>query len=334
MANQTSAPTSDLSADIDLERIYRDMVRCRVFEETFLETLKEGYVNVGWHPCVGEEGLCAIYSQLRDGDFCGYTHRIFYPWLCRGIDPASVFAEACGRIGGTAKGKGGTHVADMSKGIIGRSGMQGGHFPLFVGTAMASQLRGDDSVSVVTAGEGCSTIGLLHEAANHAAVWKLPVIFVCDNNQYMQCVGTDLIWAQPDVSRLALAYDMPSVIVPGDDVVAVASAAREAIDRARQGGGPTFIEVKMIRWGPHYLNEPDGLSYRDYDRIEVARKEADPITNLGAHLLEVGNLTQDELDSTYDQAREEMQAAVVTALASPAPDVSEAYTDIFAGWDV
>jgi TPP-dependent pyruvate/acetoin dehydrogenase alpha subunit len=319
-------------SEIDFVRIYRDMVRCREFEKLFVETRDEGHAIVGWHPCIGEEGLCAVYSQLKDGDYCGYTHRVFYPWLCRGIDVVSLYAEACGRVAGTAKGKGGTHVAGLPQGILGRSGMQGGHFPLFVGSAIAQQFRGDGGVSVVTAGEGCSTAGLLHEAANHAAVWKLPVVFVCDNNQYMQSVPMDLIWAQPDVSRMADAYDMPSIVVSGGDPVAVAQAAREAIDRARSGGGPTFLEVKMIRWGTHYMNEPDGQSYRDYEGITEAKEHADPIANLGAYLVEQRISTQDELNAVQVEAQKEMEDGVAAALASPPPDASEAYTDIFQGW--
>lgn len=334
MAQSAATLGAVVEPEIDLLRIYRDMVRCRTFEEVFVETRDEGSdVIVGWHPCIGQEGLCAVYSQLRDGDFCGYTHRVFYPWLCRGTDVVSLYAEACGRAAGTSKGKGGTHVSDLENGVLGRSGMQGGHYPLFVGTAIASQLRGDGSVSVVTGGEGCSTSGLLHEAANHAAVWKLPIVFVIDNNQYMQSVPIDMIWAQPDVSRIADAYDTPSVVVPGGDPVAIAAAAREAIERARRGDGPTFIEVKMIRWDVHYANEPDGQSYRDYDQIKTAREESDPIANLGAHLLAEGLSTQEALDSVHAEAQEEMEAAVAAALTSPPPDVNQAYTDIFSGWD-
>jgi pyruvate dehydrogenase E1 component alpha subunit len=311
-----------------LLKIYRDMVRCKVFEEKHVELLQQGKTIVGWHWARGEEGLCAIYSQLRPDDFCGYTHRVFYPWLCKGIPTRAIFAESMGKVTGTSKGKGGTHISGMDVGIFGRSGMQGGHFPIYTGAAIAAQLRGSDQVSVVTAGDGCSTSGLLHEACNHAAVWDLPVIFVCDNNQYMQSVGMDLSWGQPDISKIADAYGMPSEIVDGGDPLAVAEAARVAIERARSGGGPTFLEVKLIRWGPHYANEPDGLGYRDFTAIQEAREHDDPIINLENTLKDWGILTQADVDRVQREAVEEMDDAIRFAEESPSPTIEEAYTDI------
>jgi TPP-dependent pyruvate/acetoin dehydrogenase alpha subunit len=322
-------PTATTDQGVDLVRVYRDMVRCRAFEDTFRRLVDSGETIVGWHPCVGAESLCAIYSQLRQDDWCGYTHRIFYPWLCKGVAPAALYAEACGRVGGTSKGKGGTHIASPAHGILGRSGMQGGHFSLFAGTAWASQVTGDGRVSVVTAGDGCSTSGGLHEAANFAAVWKLPLIFVCDNNQCSQSVTLDQTWAQPDVSRIAAAYGMPAVIVDGGDPVGVAEAGRVAILRARTGGGPTFIEVKLVRWGPHYLQEPDGLAYRDAAAIERSQAEGDPVVNLGAVLVSSGQATEDQLAALQQDAVAEMRGAAGEALDSPEPPTSEAFTDLF-----
>jgi pyruvate dehydrogenase E1 component alpha subunit len=314
--------------DLDTLGIYRDMVRCRAFERQFLELLAAGHTIVGWHECVGEEALCAIYSQLRADDWCGYTHRVFYPWLCKGVSPAALFAEACGRVGGTAKGKGGTHISSPQHGILGRSGMQGGHFALLAGTAWASQVTGDGRVSVVTAGDGCSASGSLHESANFAAVWRLPIVFVCDNNGASQSVTLDQTWGQPDVSRIAAAYGMPSAIVDGGDPLAVAVAAATAIERARAGEGPSFIEVKLVRWGPHYLQEPDGLGYRDFDLISQSKQTGDPVSNLRTWLLD-GSVGEDMLRSIETAATEEMSAAAATALASPEPPVSEAFTDLF-----
>jgi acetoin:2,6-dichlorophenolindophenol oxidoreductase subunit alpha len=309
-------------------RIYRDMVRCRAFEKQFRTLIASGDAIVGWHECVGEEALCAIYSQLHTDDWCGYTHRVFYPWICKGIDPVALFAEACGRIGGTSKGKGGTHISSPQHGILGRSGMQGGHFALLAGTAWASQVTGDGRVSVVTAGDGCSTSGGLHEAGNFAAVWKLPMVFVCDNNGTSQSVTLDQTWGQPDVSRIAEAYGMPAAIVDGRDPLAVAAIAAEAIERARTGGGPSFIEVKLVRWGGHYLQEPNGLAYRDYDMIDASKEHGDPIKNLRGWLLD-GTADEAALSEIEAAAAEEMRTAATAALASPEPPVSEAFTDLF-----
>jgi pyruvate dehydrogenase E1 component alpha subunit len=313
---------------VDALRIFTDMTRCRAFEAQFQALVASGDAIVGWHECVGEEALCAIYSQLRADDWCGYTHRVFYPWLCKGIDPAALFAEACGRVGGTSKGKGGTHVSSPAHGILGRSGMQGGHFALLAGTAWASQVTGDGRVSVVTAGDGCSTSGSLHEAGNFAAVWKLPMVFVCDNNGASQSVTLDQTWGQPDVSRIADAYGMPSAIVDGADPLAVAAAAREAIERARAGGGPSFIEVKLVRWGGHYLQEPDGLAYRDYQAIDASKDHGDPVKNLRARLANDG-ASEASLREIEALAEREMRAAAEAALASPEPPVAEAFTDLF-----
>lgn len=311
-----------------LIKIYRDMVRCRLFEEKHIELLQQGKTIVGWHYCRGEEALCAVYSQLRPDDYCGYTHRVFYPWLCKGIPTRALMAEGMGKVTGTSKGKGGTHISGYQVGIFGRSGMQGGHFPLYTGAAIAIQLRGSDQVAVVTAGDGASTSGLLHEACNHAAVWKLPVIFLCDNNQYMQSVPLNLSWGQPDIHKIAIAYGMPFDVVDGGDPIAVAEAARKAIERARSGGGPTFLEVKLIRWGPHYANEPDGLGYRDYAAIEEWKAKKDPIPNMEAVLLDWGILTKADVERIWQEAREEMEDAARFAEESPPPPIEEAYTDI------
>lgn len=310
-----------------LIKIYRDMVRCRLFEEKHLELMRQGKTVVGWHGARGEEGLCGVYSQLRPDDYCGYTHRIFYPWLCKGIPTRELMAEACGKVTGTSKGKGGTHISGYQVGIFGRSGMQGGHFPLYTGAAVAAQLRGSDQVSVITAGDGCCTVGLLHEAANQAAIWKLPVIFLCDNNMYMQSVPLSLSWAQPDIHKIAIAYDMPYAVVDGSDAVAVAEAAKDAIERARSGGGPTFLEVKLVRWGGHYSGEPDGLAYRDYALIEESKKK-DPIALMEKRLLDDGVFTSRDVEQIWQEARDEMEDAARFADESPLPPIEEAYTDI------
>lgn len=311
-----------------LVKIYRDMVRCMLFEEKHVELMQQGQTIVGWHGCRGEEGLCGVYSQLRPDDYCGYTHRIFYPWLCKGIPTRELMAEGCGKVTGTAKGKGGTHIASPKLGIFGRSGMQGGHFPLFTGAAIAAQLRGSDQVSVITTGDGCATSGLLHEAANHAAVWKLPVIFLCENNGYMQSIPLSLSWGQPDIYKIAIAYDMPYDVVDGSDAIAVAEAGRVAIERARSGGGPTFLEVKLVRWGPHHAAEPDGLGYRDYAAIEEWKTNKDPIPKMEAALLDWGIITKADAERIGREARREMEDAARFAVESPAPPIEEAYTDI------
>lgn len=314
-----------------LLRIHRDMIRCRVFEDKHLELRDEGRTIVAWHHTRGAEGLCAVYSQLRDDDYCGYTHRIFYPWLCKGIPPSLLFAEACGKATGIARGRGGTHVADPSRGILGRSAMQGGHFSVLTGAAIAAQLRGTDQVAVITAGDGAMTSGIFHEAANHAMVWKLPVIFLCDNNGLSQTVPISALWPHPDIARIAGGYGMPAAIVPGSDPVAIAEAAASAILRARAGEGPTLIEVKLVRWGTHFTGEPDLLGYQDPDQISRSMDADDPIVNLERHLLQAGLIGDQTPSLVWTAAREEMEVAARFAIESPEPDAANALDGIYAG---
>lgn len=312
-----------------LLKIYRDMVRCRTFDAKALELLNDGVLIGGWHGATGEEGLCGVYSQLRQSDYCGYTHRIYYPWLTKGISTGRLFAEQLGRATGTAKGKGVSHISEPALGIFGRSGMQGGHFPLLVGATIASRLRGGDEVAVITAGEGACTSGMLHEAANHAAVWKLPVIFLCHNNQYMQTLPLNKMWAQPDVSRIAQAYAMPAWIVDGGDPIAVAEAAQVAIEQARAGEGPGFLEVKTLRWGVHTSMEPDGLAYRDFEEIKYSKANRDPIANLADTLIDWGILTAPSCEQILVEAIAEMDEAARFAMDSPVPDVADAFSDLY-----
>lgn len=314
-----------------LVKIYRDMVRCRRFDAKALELLTEGVLVGGWHGATGEEGLCAVYSQLRQDDYCGYTHRIFYPWLTKGIPTGRLLAEQLGRAAGTAKGKGVSHISEPTLGILGRSGMQGGHFPLLVGATIALRLRGGDQVAVITAGEGACTSGMLHEAANYAAVWNLPVIFLCHNNEYMQSLPLSKMWAQPDVSKIAKAYAMPARILEGGSAISIAEAARVAIERARAGEGPSFLEVKTVRWGVHTSMEPDGLAYRDFDAIEYSKAKRDPIANMADTLIDWGILTPGTCQQIQEEATAEMDEAARFAMSCPVPDIADAYDDLYAG---
>lgn len=311
-----------------LAKVYRDMVRSRLLDEKFVELLYAGKLATGWHSGRGEEALCAVYSQLRQDDYCGYTHRGCYAWVAKGIPMRQVVAEFCGKYTGTSKGKGGTHISDMEHGVFGRSGMQGGHFALMTGAAMAIQFRGSDQVAVCSFGEGCATSGLLHESMNFAALSKLPVIYLCETNNFMESERLEQIWSQPDVAKMGLAYNMPFTIVRDNDSIALAEAGAEAISRARSGEGPTIVELKTYRIRGHAEREPEGLGYRTPEEI-AAWVRKDPIEQLGAYLLDKNALSQEALADIKREAQAEVEDAVRFAEESPAPPIEEAFKDIY-----
>lgn len=324
-----SADTMKTPVDgVLLTRIYRDMVRSRLLDECLVERTHAKQLAITWHSGRGEEALCAVYAQLREDDYAGYTHRGCYAWLAKGMPMRDIVAEACGKYTGCAKGKGGTHMVDMLRGIFGRSGMQGGHFPLLTGAAIAIQLRGSDQVAVCAFGEGCATSGMMHEAINHAAVWKLPVVYLAENNTCSETERTEQIWAQPDIARMGLAYNIPFWIAGDNDAVALAEAASEAIARARAGLGPSIVELKTFRIRGHSEHEPEALGYRTREEI-AAWAEKDPIQLLQARLLAQGALTSDDVAQISQEAQAELEDAVRFAEESPLPPPEEAFTDIY-----
>jgi acetoin:2,6-dichlorophenolindophenol oxidoreductase subunit alpha len=311
-----------------LVKIYRDMVRSRVLDEKMVEFEHAGKM-VAVHSGIGEEGLCGVYSQLRPDDYCGYTHRGCYVWVAKGMNMREIMAEKFKKFTGCAKGKGDTHIVCMELGILGRSGMQGGHFPLFAGAAKSIKLRGGDQIAACSFGEGCATSGLLHEALNQVAVHKLPVLYVCDTNHFMESLRTEWVWAQTDISKMAIPYNIPSAIVDGNDAIAVAEAAQQAIAHTRSGQGPYFLELKTFRIRGHHEREPEGLGYRTRAEVESWKKK-DPIPRMADTLLDWGVLTATDVKRIRAEAEAEVEDAVRFAEASPEPPDEELYTDIYA----
>jgi len=312
-----------------LVKIYRDMVRSRLLDEKMVEFAQAGEM-LGVHSGLGEEGLCGVYSQLRPDDYCGYTHRGCYVWVSKGMTMREIVAEKLKKFTGCAKGKGDTHIVSMKLGILGRSGMQGGHFPLFAGAAKSIKLRGGDQIAVCSFGEGCATSGLLHEALNQVAVHKLPVVYVCDTNQFMESLRTESVWAQTDISKMAIPYNIPAAIVDGNDAIAVAEAAQQAIAHARGGQGPYFLELKTFRIRGHNEWEPEGLGYRTREEVE-SWKQKDPIPRMANILMDWGVFTKEEVNRIQAEAEAEVEDAVQFAEASPEPPDEELYTDVYVG---
>jgi TPP-dependent pyruvate/acetoin dehydrogenase alpha subunit len=311
-----------------LTLIYRNMVRTRALDDMLIDLTAQRRLNMSWHSGRGQEALCALYSQLRPDDFCGYTHRGCYVWVCKGIDMGQVIAEQQGKVGGTSKGKGGTHISGWKQGVFGRSGMQGGHFAIYTGAAEVSKMLGNDRVAVCSFGDGAATSGNLHESAAHAAARKLPVIYACENNGFNMSVRLDAYWAQPDIAKLAIGWGMPYSIVDGNDAVAVAAAAREAIDRARGGGGPTFLEMKTYRVRGHQENDRELSGYRTREEVqEWVHKE--PVDRLRRYLLDLEILTAGQVEAIEAAAQQEVAGGVEYAEASPLPQPEDAFTDLY-----
>jgi pyruvate dehydrogenase E1 component alpha subunit len=310
-----------------LSTLYTDMVRSRTFEETAIVLVEEGAIPGSWMSGIGQEGTVGAVGQLRPDDYLTYTHRGAYCFLSRGSDPKRLLAELLGKRTGFCRGKGGRHVADVEQRIFGKSGSIGGHAPIAVGMATAIQIRGEDRIVLSLFGEGTSNRGTTHESMNTAAIWKLPVVWLCENNAYAGSSPAAAILAVEDVADLGVAYGMPHTTVDGNDVLAVFDAVRPAIRRARAGEGPSVVELKTYRIRP--FAESWGPDRRDPEEIE-RWKRRDPIRAFRRRLLELGILTEAQVKTIADEARREMEAARAFAEESPFPDPHEAYEDLYA----
>ncbi|MCP5034872.1 MAG: thiamine pyrophosphate-dependent dehydrogenase E1 component subunit alpha [Actinomycetia bacterium] len=306
--------------------LYTAMVRSRAFEEVANALTADGQIPGSWLSGIGQEGTLGVVDQLRDDDYLTYSHRGAYCFIGRGSDPKRLLAELCGKRTGYSKGKGGRHIADMEHGIFGKSGTIGGHAPIAVGAATAIQIRRGDQVVVSLFGEGTSNRGTTHASMNTAAVWGLPVVWVCENNAYAGNVPASAYNATHDIADMAAGYAMPAEVVDGNDVLAVREAAHQAIARARAGDGPTLLELKTYRIRPF---GESGTDLRDPQEI-ADWKERDPIDRLRRTLVDTGVLSEEAATSIAEAADGEMEEARAFAESSPFPDPAEAFEDLYA----
>jgi pyruvate dehydrogenase E1 component alpha subunit len=311
---------------VEKRELYTSMVRSRAFEETAISLVADGQIPGSWLSGIGQEGTLGVIGQLRADDYLTYTHRGAYCFIGRGSDPKRLLAELCGKRTGYCKGKGGRHIADLEHGVLGKSGTVGGHAPIAVGVATAIQIRGGDQVVVSLFGEGTSNRGTTHSSMNTAAVWGLPVVWVCENNGYVGNVPASVYAAVPDIADMAAGYGMPGEVVDGNDVLVVHEAAHRAIARARAGQGPSLLELKTYRLRPFGEGAAD---LRDPEEI-AAWRARDPIDRFRRHLLDAGVLSEAEARSIGEAADREMQAAWAFAEESPFPDPAEAFVDLYA----
>ncbi len=308
--------------------LYHRMLLIRQFELRAINERKSGLIPGFIHACIGQEatavGACAA---LRRDDVIASTHRGHGHLIAKGGEPKYMMAELAARSGGYCGGKGGSlHMTDFDLGILGANGIVAGGIPMAVGAALAFHMRHEPRLALAFFGDGAVNEGAFHEGANLAGLWKLPVIFFCENNLYGE--GTPQHKQAPiaDLSRRAEGYGFPGVIVDGNDVLAVYEATREAAERARAGGGPTFIEGKTYRHRGHYEGDP--MVYRTREELEFW-KQRDPITHLRYYLLDEGLATEADLDAIAGAIHQELDEAVAFAVASPAPAPETALAGVY-----
>ena len=306
------------------------MVRIRHFEEAAGRLAEESRLPGFLHLYVGEEAVAAgVCTALNDDDQISSTHRGHGHLVAKGGDFERMMAELMGKATGYCKGKGGSmHICDLDLGMLGANGIVGGGVPIAVGAGFANKYRDDGRVSVVFFGDGASNIGAFHEAANMAAALRLPVVFVCENNEYGEFTPRDRTMAITDVVDRALGYGMPGVIVDGMDVIAVHEAATEAVSRARAGQGPSFIEAKTYRFYNHHGIQTLGMKYRSDDELAEWKKR-DPIDMFEARLADSGVLTTKAAQAVHERVAEAVEQAIAFAEESPLPDAASMYEDVY-----
>lgn len=305
------------------------MERIRLFEETAEQLYMRGLVHGTMHLSIGQEASAVgMIMALEPADFILSTHRGHGHCIAKGADLGRMMAEFMGRETGYCRGRGGSmHIADVEGGNLGANGIVAGGLPIAVGVGMSMQLQARRELCVTFFGDGAANEGAFHEALNVAAIWRLPVIFVCENNNYAMSMAVRDAFPTPTISQRAAAYAMPGVTVDGNDLQEVYAAAVDAVEHARSGGGPSLIEARTYRWRGH--SKSDRNLYRTQQEI-AEWKERDPIARLRARLIEQGLLTQAEAEAIQARVREEIAAAVAFAEQSPEPDPAALEDEVYA----
>jgi len=309
--------------------MYRVMLRIRVFEDRVYKEFAAGHIGGFVHLYTGEEavatGACA---NLRIDDYITSTHRGHGHLIAKGGKTDRMMAELYGKKTGYNKGKGGSmHIADLDVGILGASGIVAAAIPIAGGAALSAKMRGTDQVTVCFFGDGACNTSRFHEGVNLASIWKLPIVYVIENNMYAETTPISYAANIPNIADRAAAYGIPGVTVDGNDVLAVYEAAGEAVTRARKGEGPTLVECKTCRHHGHYEGDTD--TYRTKEELDECKKR-DPIPRFRKKLVEMGVLTEKEADKIEQEINEEIEEAVKFAEESPLPAPEETLEDVYA----
>jgi len=324
MATATAQPAKD-EALLELQRrMLRQMLLVRRFEEKAAEAYALGKIGGFCHLYVGQEAVAAgSLAVLRDDDYVICSYREHGQALVRGVPANAVMAELFGKATGCSSGKGGSmHLFDAGRRFMGGHGIVGGHIPLAAGLGFAIKYRGGDQICLCYFGEAAVNIGAFHEALNMASVWKLPIIFCCENNRYGMGTAFERVAAVTDVVEHACSYDMAAELVNGMDVMAVYDATERAAERARKTGHPTLLEVRTYRFMGHSMSDPLHGVYRTKEEVEEQKKR-DPISQLALKLKQEGALDDAAVDALDAEVRAVVEAAVQFADQSPDPDLAE-----------
>ena len=309
--------------------IYEKMHEIRAFENTAWTLFTENKLRGSVHLYTGEEAIASsICAQLTDEDLIASTHRGHGHCIAKGAELGRALAELMGKATGYCRGRSGSmHIADFTKGNLGANAIVGGGIPIATGGGLALKMQGKPNVAVAFFGDGASNQGTFHESINMAAVWKLPVIYVCENNLYAMTVPLWQSTSVKDIAVRAAAYDIPGETVDGNDVNAVYEAFARAKARALAGEGPTLLECKTYRFNGHWTGDPE--VYRPREEVEQWRKNRDPIKLYNAYLIQHKMATKKELEDIEKAVADRMAAAVEFAMNSPEPDPAHVLDDVF-----
>ena len=318
----------------DLLRMYDQVVKIRIFEQSLTKYYEEGYLIGTGHPSLGEEAVAVgACTALDEQDYILSTHRAHGHILAREASMPIILAELFGKATGCTKGKGGSmHVSDIDRNFLGTSAIVGGGIGISGGVGLGIKMKKTNQVCLCFFGDGASNRGIFHEALNLASLWKVPVVFICTNNQYAVSVPQNKACANTDISARVVAYNMPGIRVDGTDVIAVYEAVKTAVDWARKGEGPSLIECVAYRLSPQHSMRAvavPGTEYRPEGELEDWWEHHDPIKIFSQHLKDMGYITDKQANKIEAEAKEEFERAADFAMNSPEPSVESVFEDIY-----
>jgi pyruvate dehydrogenase E1 component alpha subunit len=329
MATEVETRNAQRATSLDIHEALRLMLTIRHFDERALALYRAGEMRGTTHPYIGMEAVgVGVTLALRPDDYVTSTHRGHGHTIAKGGEPRKMMAELLGRATGYSGGKGGSmHIADFEKHMLGANGIVGGGMGLATGAALTAVLQKTGAVAICFFGDGALEQGVLHETTNLAAIWKLPVVFVCENNQYAMSARSDWSIAGGDPAKRAAGYGIPGVTVDGMDLFAVNAQASEFVERARRGEGPAYLVCNTYRFHGHHAGDP--LNYREKEEVERWRLQ-DPIEQVKKAAVDGGVMSSTEIDELERRIEELIDEAVEFAKNSPDPAVDQLMTDIYA----
>ena len=330
-AKKAAAPKGELASPSrdELVKYYRDMLLIRRFEERAGQLYGMGLIGGFCHLYIGQEAIAVgMQSIAKKGDQIITGYRDHGHMLAAGMDPKAVMAELTGRVSGSSRGKGGSmHMFSTEAGFYGGHGIVGAQVSLGTGLAFANRYRQNDNVAFAYFGDGAANQGQVYESFNMASLWRLPVVYVIENNQYAMGTSVERSSAEVELFKRGLSFNIPGEQIDGMDVSAVRAAGAKAAQRARAGEGPTILEMKTYRYRGHSMSDP--AKYRTREEVDEVRKTRDPIDHLRDELVKAKQITEAELKAIDAEAKKIAADAAEFARTSPEPDASELYTDVY-----